>query len=462
MARQDTYHSGTSTRGATPSAVEKGARTRSEWMRQGWFRLLALVFLAELFVPFLLWPVGLPRAVDGLRELAPVIAVLITFMYMLKEDRTPGAVLVMLGITFIWGLVATLEGQGLAATTWGWWRLFKYPILGIFAYLVQDWPKDFARWFLRFCIGLLLFELGVQLVQLAMGMPVGDSLAGTLGWKGVMQYSMMTFFIVCLGLGHWLATQEWKTLFLILLLGFVGSMLNGTKFYLFAVGWLVGVTLVIHLVRGGQFRQLFLSMFIFALAAVAFITVYNSYLVNSRGLRPLQEYLQPETMERYLFTDGQGDIDGLYNLGRGLAVTYSWQQIRRDPTTTLFGFGLGTRTESSALGVSGLGLEQDIYGGVGSTTLGAWIQEHGLLGLGVFLLFNLWISLKLIRFARATSDPYQATLAFGLLLFTLSWPVWIWYHKAWIAGVMMVLYWVSLGYIFRQLYSSARRVARRV
>src|SRR5690606_15560945 len=142
------------------------------------------------------------------------------------------AVLLIGGATLIWGMVSTFEGQSLAATAWGWWGMFKYPVLGLFAYLVQGWPADFARRFLRFCILLLIFEIAVQLALLAVGFPVGDSLAGTFGHKGVMQFSMMVFFIVALALGHWLATYEWKVLLLVLALGMLGSTLNGTKFYL--------------------------------------------------------------------------------------------------------------------------------------------------------------------------------------------------------------------------------------
>ncbi len=68
---------------------------------------------------------------------------------------------------------------------------------------------------------------------------------------------------------------------------------------------------------------------------------------------------------------------------------------------------------------------------------------------------------KLFRFARATSDPYQATLAYGLFIFTMFWPVWLWYHKAWLAGAMMILYWVSLGYTFHLIYTPERRQAIR-
>lgn len=451
MARQDYLY-----QQAPAAETPKKARTRPEWTRQGWFRLLAIVMMAELFTPFLVWPLRFPRAVLGVVEVATALVVFVAFAYMLREDKIPRAVLVIAGLTLIWSLAPLIEGQSLLATAWGWWGLFKYPLLGLFAYLVQGWPPDFARWFFRFCIGLLIFQIVVQLIMLAVGFPIGDSLAGTFGQKGVMQFTMLVFFVVTLGLGHWLATYERKTLLLVLVLGLLGSTLNATKFYLIGVGLLAAATLIVHLIRGGQIRQLFIYIILLAGAAAIFIPIYNSYLVNTMGLRPLQEFLEVETIERYIFTDGTGSNDTTYNIGRGLAVTYAWQQIQRDWTTTLFGFGIGTRSQSELLGIRGSVLQEDIYG-VGTTTLGTWIQEIGLVGLVVFLVINLWIIGKLFRYARTTNDPYRATLAYGLILFTMFWPLWQWYHKAWTAGAMMSLYWIAIGYTFHLIYAPGRR-----
>lgn len=454
MARQEYLYQGTA-----PAPAQKKARARDNWMRQGWFRLLAFVLLAELFVPFLVWPLGFPRAVLGVAEVAAALVALVAFAYMLKEDRVPAAVLLIGGATLIWGMVSTFEGQSLAATAWGWWGMFKYPLLGLFAYLVQGWPVDFARRFLRFGVLLLIFEVAVQLALLAAGFPVGDSLAGTFGHKGVMQFSMMVFFVVALALGHWLATYNWKVLVLVLALGMLGSTLNGTKFYLIAAGMLVVAALILHMIRGGQLKQLFLYIVLVAAVASIALPFYNSYL-QSRGRAPQQEILTLESIEGYLFTDGTNATDTSYNIGRGLAVTYGWQQIQRDWTTTLFGYGLGTRTQSSVLGIRGTVLQEDVYG-VGTISLGTWLQEYGIVGLAVFFAFTLWTAIKLFRFARVANDPYQSSLAYGLILFTLFWPVWLFYHKSWTAGGMMTLYWISLGYTFHLIYAPGRRRAAR-
>lgn len=451
MARQEYFLQGT-----TPSAATEKTRARENWTQQGWFRLLALIILLEVFMPFLVWPVGIPRFVLGAIEAGIGLVILVAFAYMMKEDRVPMAVLLIAGTTLIWGLISAFEGQPLAATAWGWWGLFKYPLVGIFAYLVQGWPTDFARTFIKFTVGLLIFEFCVQLVMLALGFPTGDSMGGTFGNKGVIQFTMLVFFAVSLAFGHWLATHEWKLLLLVLVIGMIGTTLSTTKFYLIGTAVLAAAALITHMIRGGQIRQLLFYVVLLVGAAAIVLPLYNNWMVETRGLKPLQEYLTTDALEGYLFNGGISDGDYTYNIGRGLAMTYAWQQIQRDWTTTLFGYGLGTRSQSTFLGVRGNVLKDDVYG-VGTTSLSTWLQEFGVVGIGVFLAINLWIMLKLFRFAGATSDPYQAALAYGIFLFTMFWPLWLWYQKAWLAGAMMTLYWVSLGYTFNLIYMPGRR-----
>lgn len=435
----------------------KARQAEVPWTKTWWFRLLALLLFTELIMPFLLWQAGLPRSMDFIKELVAGVVVMLVLIYMLVRNRIPMVMLLVIGISLIWGMLAMLDGQSWGATAWGLWRLFKYPLIGLFAYLIPNWPDDFARWFTRFCVILLTFEVAFQGVQYALGQPLGDSLAGTFGWKGVGGFTMLVLFTVCIALGNWIVTGDWKTLVYVLVLGLVGSMLNLTKFYIAAIILLALVAVMLHMIRGGRFRRLFVFILLFAAAIATFVPVYNRFVADNIGLRPLQDYLERDALESYLFNDGKGDIDGLYNLGRGLSVEYAWQQIQRDFTTTLFGFGLGSRTTSTSLGLTGVSLESDIYGGaVNETGLGSWIQEYGLIGTALLVVFMLWVAYKLIQYARTTPDRQVAALGFGLALFTLFWPVWLWYHKPWVIGVMPVLYWVALGYAFQQVYRPRR------
>jgi hypothetical protein len=367
--------------------------------------------------------------------------------------------ILIFSITLIWGAVALFEGQDIGTTLWGWFRFFKYPFIGLFVYLIERWPPHFARWAFRFCVWLLAFEVAVQLIQFASGVTPGDSLAGTFGWKGVSDLSMLVFFVVCLGFGHWLATNKWTWMLAAVALGLAASMLDVTKFYIPAVAVLALAALVVYVVRGGQLRPMFHYVLLFFVAGAIAIPLFNAHIAKTRGLKRLQQYLSPESIEAYIFNDGDGDEDGQYNLGNGLALIYGWQTLNRDYTTLLFGYGLGSRTASVVLGIAGRSLEEDLYGGASGTGLLAIMQEFGLLGIALFLSFNAWIVFTLFRDAKRNSDHHLAAIQFGLVLFTLFWPMWLWYTKPWIAGVMMILYWGMLGYVFRQLLQRGRQPA---
>jgi len=438
--------------------AKKRVELKYPWMGELWFRVLALLMVAEIFTPFLQWPIGLPKLVMVGVEGIGALIIFLAFGFMLTKDRIPKGVLVVLGITFVWGIVGLFEGQSFAAFLWGWWRLFKYPLIGLFAYLVIGNPKGFAEWFIKFCMALLIFQVVVQFIMYAMGYPTGDDLAGTFGWRGVMQFTMMVFFVVCMGIGHWLGTNKLTFLSLSLLVGLVGTIMSGTKFYLFGVVLLLAAAFIINTIRGGQLRKHLMFILLFVVVATIFVPIYNRFNADLGGDRPLEAYLDPETAIRYLlYTQA---ADGRYYVGRGYAPIYAWQQLQRDETATLFGFGLGSRTRSSVLGVDGSGLAGDAFGGVSGSTLGTWMQEYGMVGIAVFLILIIWLTMQLFRYLRKRPGPMEASMTYGLILFTSFWPLWIWYHNVWNAGVMLTLYWVALGYILRQSLSQQRRPHR--
>jgi hypothetical protein len=445
------------------SVTLEGKAKRSRWMREWWFRALAILVFAEISMPIILSTAGLPRSMDFLKEVMAIMLIGIALIYMMLHDRIPAAILVILGASLIWGLIAMLDGQSVSSTAWGWWRFFKYPLLMVFAYLVPKWPDNFARWLVKFLIGLLVFQVGVQLIQFALGEPPGDHLAGTFGRFGVGQLTMLVFFLVCIGMGHWLATGSIKVMLISLVLGLVATMLSVSKFYLVAIA-IVGIAaFFIYMIRGGQVRRLFLYVILFSFSLAVFLPIYNTFLVSTLNIKPLQEVFASDNLQSYLFTDSKVSDTGVYRLGRGATIAYAWQQIQRDTITILFGHGIGSRTYSTVLGVQGLTLEDDLYGGGGNKGLGVWIQEFGVLGVIVFLLINLWIVWKLLRHAKITPDRYLAMLEYGLALFTLFWPLWLFYHKAWSFGGMMMFYWITLGFVANQIYANKnRRDSRRM
>lgn len=75
------------------------------------------------------------------------------------------------------------------------------------------------------------------------------------------------------------------------------------------------------------------------------------------------------------------------------------------------------------------------------------IQEMGLFGLAVVGGFVLWVSVVLFRDIRRYPDSPAVGLRYGLLLFSVLWPLWLWYKRPLDSRVAMWLYWIALGYV---------------
>lgn len=426
-------------------------------LRQWPVRLLLVLLLAELFLPIIIYMTPVPASAAYFIEIMAALIMLLTLFFMLARDRIPAVMLVVLGTTLVWGLVALFEGQGLAATAWGWWKFFMYPFVGLFAYLTVRWPPGFAAWMLKVLIILMAFEVGVQIIQSIFEIGFIDDRAGTFAQNGVGPQNMFNWLVISLALGAWISQRRWKPLLIAVVLGLAASILNGTKFYVPSIVLLGIATLGLQLISGGHLKQLFVFGALFAILAAASLPIYNYFVAEARGARRLQEYFEPARLEEYLFNDGNGALDGKYNLGRMLSVTYGFDLISRDPTTFLFGMGLGARSNSAGLGIVGIGLQNDLYTKAQGTGLLTRIQEQGVVGLAAMWLFFIWIMWQLYRDTKVHNDGNFKSLEYGLIIFTFFLPLWFWYTNPWFYGVTMILYLCSLGYVFSSIHRREQR-----
>ena len=169
---------------------------------------------------------------------------------------------------------------------------------------------------------------------------------------------------------------------------------------------------------------------------------------DARGTRRFEEYFDAETTANYITKTDYSYTSGRSYISRGFSFQLGWEAIQRDTATFLFGYGLGARSTSSALGIAGQALLQGDYGLTTGTTLLVIMQELGMLGLFTFAAFIVSVVIKLWQAINKSSNDDMNALRFGLMMFTLFWPLWIWYHRAWDFSVYMLFYWVMLGYVF--------------
>lgn len=436
-----------------------------EAARGGLPRLLVIAVLADLFTPILIWKGILPDPTRWASHAAVAAMILMALALMFQSDQFPTAAVVVAGLSTIGASVAFFEGQGIGATLWGWWMMFQFPMVGLFAYLYPHWPARLPQRFLQICVAILAIQVVVQVGQYLTGEMPGDNLAGTLGEHGTGKLIVFIMFVLCLALGRWLAQGEGKTLLVVLSMGLISSALGEMKLFLFALFALGLLTLIILAFREASLLRVVSFAVLLVVVLTGYFSVYDS-VVPRASHRPLATYLDIGVLERYLgfgapFRTDAGSHTGRFNLGRNYEVLYGWNELKRDPTTFLLGYGLGARGESQALGIAGMAL---LRGNLGLTTgrsLLVMMQELGMLGMITLGVFLLWVVVRLSRAIRRDPSSDDAEIQYGLLLFSLLWPLWLWYAEVWGSfRFLMLLYWASLGYAMARITKSPVRIHR--
>jgi hypothetical protein len=413
--------------------------------------LIIVALATDLVTPFLVWKGVLPGYTRWLSHAAVALMMIGAYVRMMVYDRVPVVAWVIVWVSAAGLCVALLRGQGIGATAWGWWLMFQYPLVGLFAYLQPRWPKDLPRLFRTTCVAILAAELVIQIVQYSAGETVGDNLSGTFGEHGTAKLLVFVSFVICLALGQWLAAGEWRTLVFVLAVGTVSAVLGEIKAFPVIALMLVMIAMVLFTIRNGQIWKLVPYVALIAGVVWAYAQFYNSIVPAALGAKPLQAYLEPGAVTEYLGgvseVPGEGEYSGRYHMGRNYALNLGWNAIRQDVPTFLFGMGLGARGESSTLGTAGVAL---LEGGAGlstGTSLLVMMQELGVVGMVILGLFVLWTVTTLMKGIDSRLGCDKAELRYALVLFSLLWPLWLWYSTVWTFRVPMLLYWASLGYV---------------
>lgn len=427
--------------------------------------LVVLALATDLLTPFLIWKGVLPAYTRWLSHAAVAAMMICAYARMMVLNRIPAAIWVIAWLSVTGIAVGILQGQGIGPTVWGWWLMFQYPLLGLYAYLHPHWPERFPQLLRMACVAILSAEVMIQIGQYLAGEPPGDNLAGTFGEHGTAKLICFIVFVLCLALGEWLAEGRWKTLLLVLGLGSVSSVLGEIKFFPVAVLALGMVTILIRVFQEGQTRKVFQYLVLVGAVVWVFFPAYDAVVLPARGSQPLAAYLDLATLADYLGHQSEstdtGSYYGRYTFGRNYALNYAWEAIRRDVTTLLFGWGVGARSESRTLGIAGEGLLEGDLGLSTGTSLLVMMQEWGLVGMVVLSGLLLWVVVTLIQDISRKPGSNATELRYALLVFSMLWPLWLWYHRIWGHRATMLLYWWSLGYVLRASSSYVKTVRSR-
>jgi putative peptidoglycan lipid II flippase len=410
--------------------------------------LIVLAFLVDLVTPTLIWKNIIPGNLRWISDGAMVIMIAAIPLRMLVFKNIPSPFWVIVFLSLIGIFTALFTGQGPVPTLWGWWLMFQFPLVGLFAYLQPFWPKSYNSWLIRACLGIMLLEVVVQIGQYLTGTPPGDQLGGTFGQNGTGNLVLFLLLVVCLTMGEALSKQKLIPLLIALCLGLVSSVLGEMKLY-YVVIFLIGlIGLIIYMFQGRSIWRVIPIIFILGITLAVFIPVYDAVIPGANEL-PLESYFtNSDLLTKYLNLKTQATSGGnyYYDLGRNLAVSYGWDKISSNPLNLTLGYGLGARSESISLGIAGSAIQEGDLGNTAGTSALVIIQETGGLGLIILGGFILSVAIGLYRHIRQNPVSDSNGLRYGLILFTLLFPLWLWYDAAWSSHVAMMLYWTTLGF----------------
>jgi len=419
--------------------------------------LLVLALATDLLTPLAIWKGIIPAQARWISHAAIAGMIPVVYTRMLLAYGVPRVVCVALMASGVGVAVALLQGQGLVATAWGWWVMFQFPLVGLYAYLWRRWPERFVEHLYRFCIIVLGVQVVVQSGQYSLGQAPGDDLAGLFGWHGTGDLAVFIVFVYCLALGRWLTSERWGSVVLVLALGSLSSALGEMKLFPYSV---VALSMLAVIIMAVQKRSLTrLIPFVAVAAGMIFVSVLvYDRVVYSGGFssRSLMAYAKKDRLDRYLGSATR-DERGLYYMGRNYALMHGWDTIRKDNFTLLCGFGLGARNESQTLGTAGTALRRENFSFTSGTNLLIVMQEMGVLGLILLATAVAWVVQALLKGVQQDRESGVAQLRYALLLFSLLWPLWFWYNKVLTLRVPMLLYWMALGYV---LSESSRWMAK--
>ena len=411
-----------------------------------WYHLLPLIAIASfIFTPFLIWRIGVPGGLRWVGDLAVMGIIVLAFARMFTKNKIPAAFLVILALSILGIILASFEDQHPAATLWGWWTIFRYPMVGLFVYLVPNWPKSFARKLPWIGVMVLATQLLLQLFLFALGMDPGDRLAGSFGPNGTGSLILLIILVVALALGKWLVEGDWKPLIIAVLLGSVSSVLGEMKLFAIGLPLIAALTILLFIIRRGFDRRLFLFFIFASLTAVTFINGYNRIIADVYGKPRIESYLDEDS--RIGYDRDLQRSNRIFQLGRNGSMNFALQVIQRDLPTTLFGMGLGTGQIASTFGFIGAGFNQTVYGVViGGTGLMVILIEFGYLGLIIIGGLMIFTFLILFRATRRDPDPEVDIVRYAVMLFTLLWPLWLYYNSSWFLPAPTMIYWFLWGY----------------
>jgi len=266
---------------------------------------------------------------------------------------------------------------------------------------------------------------------------------------GTMQISsILSIFLICAAcVLAALAIRKqigWLRFGVLIVLILIPTTINETKGSLLLLPIGLMMTYLVAARRGQRLKQMFIAVWVLVGFGAVFVPAYDYFQEQQKYPRPIGEFVTQEgRLENYLWHDqGLGTRE---NPGRGDSIAVPLEYLSREPSTLVFGLGLGNASRSG-LGDGFKGRYADLFERFLSTAFSRIVLELGVLGLA-FLMLLLWLILTDARYVAARAVGLKGSLAAGWAGVTLVMVTSVFYKDITAHAALSFPFWYLSGLV---------------
>lgn len=384
-----------------------------------------------------------PKAAKWISHLVIGIALLkVLLSVFIRKKKIPKIAIPIIIMSIIGIVNGIINGGSPIGIAWGWFTMFKYSIIAFYIYFADRISDKFIDRFFWFGFFIVIFELGIQVLQYLNGVEIGDSLSGTFGLLGTHVIILLNAIMLCWAAARFLVYNKLKLLLGLGLAALVSSILTEGKIFVF-IALAVVLFVLIFRRRGNVVTKIFVLGF-GAFLIWGFVELYSQYIGH---VNVLDFFLNPVKRSFYL-TNIRYLSNGTYDVPRLASLQISFAHISKTIASLLFGYGAGSATQSVSLGIAGGIIEQAQNFLFWRGTLNHILLEYGILGyVGWFIIIILLLKLGL---SIQKKEDKGREIGLTIIFYSLLLPFFMFYTYALETSVPNIIFWMLVGYALRK------------
>ncbi len=285
----------------------------------------------------------------------------------------------------------------------------------------------------------------------------GDWTVGTMGDSGVLSVFLL-FGACCLAAMYerkLIGLMKFVVLFFAIL---IPTMINETKAMVVFLPVSVGVAYLCAASPKVRMKRFVSGLAFLVIFGAVFVPVYDSLNKDRQYGQSLgQFFLDPGSVEGYVSSNPE--IGAGKDPGRGDAIMVPLTALSKDPTSLVFGYGIGNASDSS-LGLDYGGKYAEVFRPFLQASFAKFVLEIGLAGVGMVFLIYLLVYQDCLAVARADKGLFGA-LAAGWTGVIALMSIAMFYNKGEVFPSLSFLFWYFSGLIaarrMRMAYADTRQ-----